>query len=39
LKVEGERLYCGACGCGNWRLAELHTKLRFHNLECPKGWW
>ena len=28
-------LYCGACGCGQWPLAELHTKLRFARLQCP----
>lgn len=27
--------YCGACGCGKWRLAELLRKLRFGDLECP----
>jgi hypothetical protein len=35
LRTDGEHLYCGACGCPKWRLAELHTKLRFANLECP----
>lgn len=28
-------LYCGACGCPKWKLAELKTKTRFANLECP----
>ena len=27
--------YCGACGCGKWRLAELSKKLWFARLECP----
>lgn len=31
--------YCGACGCPNWRLARLDTKLWFDNLECPLGKW
>jgi hypothetical protein len=39
LKTDGEKRYCGACGCGKWRLAELSTKLRFARLECPQGIW
>jgi hypothetical protein len=41
LRKQDDRLYCGACGCGQWRLAELHTKLWFANLECPleKSLW
>jgi hypothetical protein len=39
LKTANEKLYCGACGCGRWRIAELSKKLRFANLECPKGKW
>ncbi len=39
LRVDGEKRYCGACGCGKWRLAELSTKLRFARLECPQGIW
>jgi ribosomal protein L37E len=35
----GEKEYCGACGCPAWKLAELSTKLRFANLECPLGKW
>ncbi|MCK4658084.1 MAG: hypothetical protein KAV82_01055 [Phycisphaerae bacterium] len=27
--------YCGACGCPNWRLAELAHKLWWARLECP----
>jgi hypothetical protein len=39
LRQSDGKLYCGACGCGQWRLAELSKKLRFANLECPKGKW
>lgn len=39
VKHEDARQYCGACGCGSWRLAELETKLRFQNLECPLEKW
>lgn len=35
LVRDGDALYCGACGCPNWRLSELRTKLRFVNLTCP----
>lgn len=35
LQQDKDKLYCGACGCPRWRLAELHTKLRHANLECP----
>lgn len=35
LKTKGDKLFCGACGCAKWRLAELHTKLKFADLECP----
>lgn len=34
-RVDGEKEYCGACGCPQWRLSELSTKLRFSNLSCP----
>jgi len=37
LKREGEKLYCQACGCPEWSLAELHTKLRFARVVCPRG--
>jgi hypothetical protein len=33
----GYRLYCHACGCPEWFLAELHKKLWFARLRCPKG--
>jgi hypothetical protein len=36
-KHEGEKLYCRACGCPEWSLAELHTKLRFARVVCPRG--
>lgn len=39
LRARENRLYCGACGCPNWHLAELHVKLRFADLECPLGLW
>ena len=35
VRGDEQRLFCGACGCGKWRLAELHTKLKFADLECP----
>jgi len=34
---DGDRLYCRACGCPEWSLAELHKKLWFARLRCPKG--
>jgi len=37
VKRVDERLYCGACGCTNWRLAELTRKLRYARLKCPLG--
>lgn len=35
LKTADGKVYCGACGCPKWKLAELHTKLWFKRLECP----
>lgn len=35
-KLENGQAFCGACGCPKWKLAELHTKLRFAHLACPK---
>lgn len=29
------KLYCGSCGCPQWRLSELHRKNRFLKWECP----
>ena len=36
LKRNDRNLYCGACGCAQWKLAELKTKLWFSNLVCPR---
>ena len=40
IEFEGEtvnKLYCDGCGCGVKRaVAELHTKLEFANLQCPR---
>jgi hypothetical protein len=27
--------FCAACGCGEWRLAELESKLTWARLDCP----
>ena len=35
LKTEDGKRYCSACGCGNWRMAELDKKLTYAYLECP----
>ena len=35
LRTHEDKVYCGACGCPRWKLAELHTKLWFGQLECP----
>lgn len=37
MRRDGDKEYCGSCGCPNWRLSELSTKLRFANLSCPVG--
>jgi len=37
LKRDGDHLYCGAYGCPQWPMSELHRKLRFASLRCPKG--
>lgn len=39
LKADGSKEYCGACGCGKWKLAQLSVKLKFAQLECPAGKW
>lgn len=39
LVVENDKKYCGGCGCGKWKLAELDTKLRFIELRCPQNRW
>lgn len=36
VRVDDKR-YCGACGCGRTRFAELATKLAFANVTCPLG--
>lgn len=35
--VEGDKEYCGGCGCPHWRMSELSTQLRFAEFECPIG--
>jgi hypothetical protein len=35
----GAHMYCGACGCGTWRFAELHYKLRLRLSFCPLNKW
>jgi len=37
LQRDGDKLYCGACGCPQWSMSELPRKLRFAGLRCPKG--
>ncbi len=37
VRRENERLYCGACGCWQWRLAELTRKLWYAKLPCPNN--
>lgn len=33
--VDGDKQYCGACGCPKWSGSELSTKLRMPKLSCP----
>lgn len=35
LKVVESKLYCSSCGCGQNSLAELTTKLRWSQANCP----
>lgn len=35
LVRKSDKRYCGACGCGEWKLSELDTKLSFKVLPCP----
>ena len=35
----GRRMYCGACGCPQWRLSDLRVKWRMRELKCPLGKW
>jgi len=39
LRTLGDNLYCGCCGCGKNRLAELHTKLKMKKARCPLNKW
>ena len=32
-------LYCGACGCPQWRYSELTRKTRMLEATCPVGKW
>lgn len=32
---DGDKEYCGACGCPKWSGSELSTKLRMPKLSCP----
>lgn len=37
--IEGKGSFCGSCGCGTYKLAQLdgegYTKLHYPHLECP----
>jgi len=35
---DGEQLWCRSCGCGEKTLAELHNKLRYARLTCPRSF-
>ena len=37
VEKKGEKWYCKACGCPNWMMSELHTKLKFKGTLCPLG--
>ena len=34
MREEDGKMYCGRCGCGKWRMAELTNKLKWARLEC-----
>lgn len=36
LSQSDGKLHCGACGCGSRTHAELHTKLYYVNITCPR---
>lgn len=36
IKEKGDKAWCGACGCGYRKDAELSTKLKMARVECPK---
>jgi len=38
-KRDGDGVYCGACICPHWRLAELRRKVRFVRAKCPHKKW
>lgn len=38
-KTQDDKLYCKACGCGKWMLAEMGNKAWFATAECPAGLW
>ena len=33
--AQGDKLFCGCCGCGTHRLADLHIKNRYSAHHCP----
>lgn len=35
VRLKGAQMWCGACGCGFRKDAELRTKLRMSRVECP----
>lgn len=39
LQVEGEKWYCTACPCPNWRASELRHKARLQKARCYKNLW
>ena len=36
VKIKGEKMWCGTCGCGFRKDAELRTKLKYARIECPR---
>lgn len=36
LKTSSKGIFCGECGCGQNGLSELHKKLRFNKVKCPR---
>lgn len=39
IKQQGGGLFCGACGCGTRRDANLAVKTEMVFADCVKGWW
>jgi len=35
LRVKPVGIFCGACGCPEWPVADMRTKWRLPDLECP----